>query len=40
MQIQNLFKIYFYITLESHYIANLEFLKTRPISGYYVAYYV
>ena len=36
IRIQNIFKIEFYISLESHYIANLELLRTNQISGYYV----
>ena len=36
--IQNIFKIQFHIPLESHYIANLELLRSKQISGYYVAH--
>ena len=36
---QNLFKIWFYIPLESHYMANLDLLRIKQISGYYVAHY-
>ena len=39
LRIQNLFKIWFYIPLESHYIANQGLLRTKQISGYYVAHH-
>ena len=39
LRIQNLFKIKFYFPLESHYIANLELLRTKQISGYYVVHH-
>ena len=39
IQTQNLFKIWFYIPLESHYMANLDLLRIKQISGYYVAHY-
>ena len=39
IRIQHLFKIEFYIPLESDYIANLELLRTTQISRYYVAHH-
>ena len=39
IRIQSMFKIQFYIPLESHYIDNLELLRLRQISFYYVAHH-
>ena len=37
IQIQNLLKVWFYLPLESHSLANLELLRIKQISGCCVA---